>query len=489
MRVLVTGGGIAGLSVALALGRAGHDVTVIERDEWTSWADAASAFGSHRRGIAHFQQPHAFLPRGRAEMRALFPDVYAALLAAGASEDIDVSRKLRGPRAPEDVDLVYLSVRRPVIEWALRTAVARERSIDVRGGIKMAGLVFDHDCAPRVTGIRTDRGDTIMGDLVVDAQGRTTSVPQALTAAGVRPAEDRSPTHVVYYSRYYRWRPGRSLPDGPWLTTPRGDLGYAGFSTFTGDNGTFAIVLAIGSWDRDLRVLQHEAAYDALCRSIPVLEGLISPDVSEPISAVLPMGEMHNSLRRYVADDRPIVRGLLPAGDAVCHTDPTFALGLSFCLIHARHLAGAVESQAHDLDALALDYWARTAPEMHERYDMVTAADAARARTWHGERLDFTRADGCYPLFALVGATVAALRDDVVLRTVARRMGFLDRTAVFDDDTALHARIQAILAPMMEGAPPATPGPSRSQLLEIVHAAMGQRGRSPNRRLSAGESG
>jgi len=71
---------------------------------------------------SHFHQPHAFIPRGRKLLRQAAPDVYAALLDAGASE-VDVGRKVLGERRAEDDALVYLSARRPLTEWGLRRAV------------------------------------------------------------------------------------------------------------------------------------------------------------------------------------------------------------------------------------------------------------------------------------------------------------------------------------------------------------------------------
>ncbi len=122
--IVVLGGGVAGLAVALALARDGHRVTLIERDE-VAVGEPLEALDWDRRGIPHFMQPHAFTPRGRKEMRWTFPDVFEALLAAG-SWDLDLRPKIRGgePR-PDDDELVFLAARRPVIEWALRRAVLR----------------------------------------------------------------------------------------------------------------------------------------------------------------------------------------------------------------------------------------------------------------------------------------------------------------------------------------------------------------------------
>src|SRR5688500_8200823 len=101
--VLVLGAGTAGLSASLALARDGHRVTLIERDGVHA-TEPLDALRWERKGIPHFFQPHAFIPRGRKEMRAAFPDVFDALLAAGAW-DLDLRPKINGPLRPEDDDL------------------------------------------------------------------------------------------------------------------------------------------------------------------------------------------------------------------------------------------------------------------------------------------------------------------------------------------------------------------------------------------------
>ena len=103
-------------------------------------------------------------------------------------------------------------------------------------------------------------------------------------------------------------------------------------------------------------------------------------------------------------------------------------------------------------------------PEARERYELACAADDARARRWSGEPLDISRRDGSYPLFSFVGALTAAPHDDLVLRRTIRRIGLLDRTAVFDQDNALHDRIEMILQ-RLTTSPPSPPGPPRQEML------------------------
>src|SRR5260221_6779708 len=206
MSVTVLGGGVSGLAAALALGRAGNAVTLIERDEVTV-GDALGAVDWRRQGIPHFLQAHVFTSRGRLELRGLFPDVYQALLDAGA-HDIDLRPKLRGPLQPDDEQLQILGVRRPLIEWGLRRAVLREPGITVRSGVQVTGLDGTTGDVPRVTGVQTSDGPVRAG-LVVDAMGRRSPVPAWIETLGGRwMSEVSSDCGGIYYTRYYRVRDG-----------------------------------------------------------------------------------------------------------------------------------------------------------------------------------------------------------------------------------------------------------------------------------------
>ncbi|MEO7664086.1 MAG: NAD(P)/FAD-dependent oxidoreductase, partial [Candidatus Limnocylindrales bacterium] len=83
LAICVLGAGVTGLSVALSLGRAGHRVALVERDR-LEVGEPLEAVDWERRGIPHFHQAHAFTSRGRLELKRQFPDVFQALLDAGA---------------------------------------------------------------------------------------------------------------------------------------------------------------------------------------------------------------------------------------------------------------------------------------------------------------------------------------------------------------------------------------------------------------------
>jgi 2-polyprenyl-6-methoxyphenol hydroxylase-like FAD-dependent oxidoreductase len=271
---------------------------------------------------------------------------------------------------------------------------------------------------------------------------------------------------IIYYTRYYRIRDGVTLPDGPWIPTPRGDLGYAGYSTFPGDNRTFGAIFAIPPKDKALKILYDERAFEAAARLVPAMWAWCNPDAAEPITGMYAMANIDNMLRHYPSSP---VAGLIPIGDAWCHTDPVFALGLSMAIMESAALARAVSEHPNDLRDVAAEYFAACVPEVYERYPWVVAFDEARNRAWEGEPLDPGRRDGAnYALFGVGAAMAVALVDPEVFRVAVRRNTFLDRLAVLDDDAALQEQIEKNFAEMRGRRPPPV---SRDELLDAAARA------------------
>ncbi len=428
-RIVVAGAGVAGPASALLLARDGHQVTLLERDP-----PGPELPASKRRGVPHYLQPHALIPRARLELRELLPDVYADLLARGAW-DIDVRPKLPGgaPALDEDELLQWVAARRPLVETVLRAAVLAE---------------------PRITWQTEHRVTTVPeADLVVDALGRRSLFKQET---------ETSDCGVVYYCRYYQQHPGFELPDGPWLLSPRADLGYFGFASFAGDNRTFGLVLAVPPGDPDWKLLRQPAAYEAAVAAIPDLATWADPSGCDPITDVLAMAGLRNA-----APPASLPPGRVVVGDALGHTDPVLAHGLAFSLIHARALREAVRAY-DDVGDLAAAYLADVRPLLQERYELLTALDAQRLNRWRGGAVDLARDRA---LWSIVAPTAVATVDPTVFRVHVRRIGLLDSSRVLDDDAALRSSIEEQL-PMV---PTRSYGPSREEMVALLrsHAQAG----------------
>src|SRR5205823_4454387 len=144
VRIIVVGGGIAGLGTALACARDGHEVTILERDDTPMPADAQAAFGWKRTGAPQVRHSHAFLARLRKVLRDRVPDVLDALLAAGATEisftdNLPETLTDRDRRDGDD-DLVAIACRRTTFEWVLRQVVLAERSVELQHGVAASTL-------------------------------------------------------------------------------------------------------------------------------------------------------------------------------------------------------------------------------------------------------------------------------------------------------------------------------------------------------------
>ncbi|MFJ8014907.1 FAD-dependent oxidoreductase [Streptomyces sp. NPDC096339] len=448
-RVAIIGAGISGLGTALMLGRRGHTVTLHEQDVRQAGEDLDQDFFDWKRPrVPQAVQPHSFLAPVRTVLRAEAPDVYDDLLARGAREyhDFDWFGE-HPPHRAGDEDLITLRTRRIVLEAALTAALRQEPTVDVRCGSRVRGLAFGDGRPPRVTGVRVGT-QTHPADLVVDAAGRRSPVPDWLTEAGCRPPVVESHrAGIAYLCRWYRLR--ADGPRDPGRVKTGSDAPYALAGVFPSDNDTFALHLVLSTGDPTRGALTDPSVFEAAARLFPATAAWLDLD-PEPTSAVLAMAGLDNRWTSLSDDDGPVVTGLVNAGDSLVHTNPTLGHGVALGLHAAQHLATHVDEIAADPAA----YHSWTAKALRPWFDAQVTADGAAAQrlaesTPSSDRRAAARA-------------VCAFEDPVVMRARAQVRHLLRPAADAYGTDEVDGRVTDWLAARPEFSP-SHDGPTRDQ--------------------------
>ena len=458
--VLVLGGGIGGLATALALARAGHRVTVLERDLTTPVSSPAEAFEFERKGAPQSHQTHGFLAKVMVTLRDRFPDVLEALLAQGCTT-MTGAAALGDPR-PGDEDLQVLIVRRTTFEWVLRQAAVAEPGVELRPGVGVSGLHSSEsvDGIPVVDGAVTDTGELVKAGIVVASTGRRGDVPSWLAPLGVHIKEKIHESGLMYLSRWYHLPPERAIALDPKLA---GDLGFVKYLGVPGDGDTLSITLAVRTDDKEIRdALRDPDRFEAACRMLPGPDRFFVDGPLEPIGDVRPMTGLLNRIRRFVDDDgHPLVLGLHAVGDAHTCTNPLYGRGCSLAVHQAVSLADAAAAHPGDARARAEAYeysnkltvepWWRNAVQMDRAGSDVAAGKAPT--------------DAGSGIAAVFGAGAT---DPIIGRGIARFFNLLTTPEELMADPEFLARVMDVASrpgdfPMLK-----TAGPTRAQLLERV---------------------
>jgi flavin-dependent dehydrogenase len=475
MQIVVVGAGVAGLGTSLMLGKAGHSVTLLERDPAPP-ADPEEAWSSwERKGVPQARLAHVFLGRMRNLVRDEHPELYADLLAAGAYEIVNYD--LMPPaitdreRRPIDDDIVMLGVRRIVLEHHLRRA-AIAAGVDVHSSSPVASLVAGEsvrDGIPHVSGVQLEDGTTIAADLVVDCGGRRSPLPRWLEELGAPPAPEQVVEDgLMYFGRYYRLNEGQSFPTHG---APLTDIGYLFALTFEADDGWFAIALAVHNEDKAMRALRDNDAFERAMQALPATAVWRTPGLSTPMSDVSSMSGIDDRWRDLVVDGSPLVTGLVAVGDSIVATNPAFGRGSSLAWICGRGLVDVLAEHGDDPVALATAQHEQTAALSRVWFDQQAAMDSTRLEGMRqilaGEPAP--EADPTDPMATIpIGLALASGTDPDVFRAMGKIAHILEDPMLILGDPVVFTK--AIEAYEARGDAPGLgdAGPSRDELVAAL---------------------
>ena len=464
-RIVVIGGGLVGLSSAMLLARDGHHVTVLERDPAPPPAPADAWTVWERRGVNQFRLPHAFLPRFRALLDTELPDVRSALEAEGAlctNRMAEMPVEVTGGFRPDDVRFEQITGRRPMVEATFARLAAREPGVEIRRGVIVRGLVATepNGSVPHVHGVVTAGGEHIDADLVVDAGGRRSALPDWLTAIGARrPEEEVADSGFVYYARHYRSDDG-AMPAmfGPPLQA------YDSVSWFTGvaDNGNWSVVLLGSAKDRALRGLRDVATWERVARSYPLIAHWID---AEPVTGIDVIAKIEDRVRDLDGAGGPVATGIVAIGDASACTNPSVGRGASIGLLQATCLRDVLRTaDPRDPVGLIRSWYDTTGsvvtPFVRDTFDFdrhrLAEIDAQIAG------VPYETDDPGWNLGQKLRAGAAT--NPELLRAAMSVMSLLVRGVDVLGQEGILDKVLAI------GAPAPLPGPTRKELLGLIDA-------------------
>lgn len=458
--VVVCGGSVLGLTSAMLLARDGHSVLVLEADPAAVPHDAIEAWDRWpRRGVPQFRQPHNLFPRFRQVLDDELPGLVDELLETGCVPGhlLSVTPPTlpdHRPR-PDDDRFRFVAGRRPAVELAFARAAEREPNVEIRRGVRVAGLTADSsgNGVPHVTGVVAD-GEVIKADLVVDAMGRRSPVIEWLEALGApSPYRESSDVGFVYYTRYFT---GPKLPRqvGP----PSAPMGTFSILTLPGDNDTWSVTLYGSGRDTRFKQVRDPECFNRVVHALPAHAHWLQ---GEPITDVLAMAGVVDRYRRFVVAGRPVATGFAAVGDAWACTNPSAGRGLTVGAVHAVLLRDAVRAYGDDPELFALAFdkatesaatpWYRLQRTMDaERFAEIAALREGREPPPGDERM---RAFG-----------LAMAHDADVFRAFAETIACL----ALPDEVLARPGMAERIAPWRTSLPLQMPAPSREKLEQLL---------------------
>lgn len=391
-KIVIIGGGIGGLAVALALKRTDCQVVIIERDPAPPDIAPEDAFERWARpGVPQFRHAHILLSRLQTILRDRHPELLQELLAAGMElsklDEIMPSGVVQHMvMRPEDEDLRHLWGRRATFEYVLRRHVGALPHVSFLHDTRVVGLRHGTSGQQvRITGVDTQRGhehDSITADVIVDASGKRSQAEAWLKPLGVHTQTKGADSGFIYACRHYRLR---EVQDVPSRRDCGGNLDYLGYSTFFAERGNYALTFGSPADEKELVAAMGTAdGFEFLTSQFPTIRRW--RDASQATSKVLGAGRFQNRWRRYGVGGGKTLLGFFAVGDSLLETNPMYGRGCAAAFVQADLLAELLRSEP-DAKRRARRYAERVHQLLDPYYQISLSTDRiyhARARRRRG---------------------------------------------------------------------------------------------------------
>jgi len=426
------------------MARAGVEVTLLERDQLPDQAEP-------RPGVPQGVQPHVVLHRGLMAMAELLPGVEQTVLDAGGLL-LDTGKVawlgLHGWLRTDVSSYEILSVSRPVLELLVRRRTLEFPGVTLRDRFRVTELTETAD-GWRVHG---STGDSVDGEVLIDASGRSSRLSHWLTDLGYPVPEPESvDAKLGYASRRYQGPDVPPLEAGlVILATPESPVG----STILPIENRQWLALAAGYGDR--RPSRDTSEFTDFLASVrdPAAAALVSR--LEPLSDVAVYRQTGNRRIPYARTAR-WPRGLLVTGDALCAFNPIYGQGISVAAMQAQLLGQAI-GQVRDIPSTRR-LQRRLASATDLPWSVATSEDLRQPTASRGptvrQRL-LTRWTGRMDRLAVAGDPACADAFTEVYHLVGAP------SLLFSPPV-----VAAVLRSFVRGIPPASPRPAMLDRLSV----------------------
>jgi 2-polyprenyl-6-methoxyphenol hydroxylase-like FAD-dependent oxidoreductase len=316
---------------------------------------------------------------------------------------------------------------------------------------------------PRIDGVRLQGGEMCHSDVVVDAGGRRSSLPDWIEAAGGRrPTEFREESGFVYFGRHFRTRDGE-MPEGRGSALQH--FASTSLVALPADNGTYSVGFVASATDKKLRALRDPDRWDAALARYPTMEQW---GRNEPITGVDVMAGIEDRRRRYVVDGAPVATGVIPVGDAWACTNPSLGRGMSIGLLHACLLREVLRDTGIDDDEkLVHRFDEATETWIAPIYEQTLGGDRHRLAEIEADIAGEPYAPDDESWKLIKAMTAAMVRDGEVARAFSTIAGLLESPQAVLARPGMRERIVALAADAPQYA---YPGPTRRELETLLAA-------------------